>query len=42
MNLVNPNDLLATRVTDIAKTNSEEGFIKGAILLDIYMSLHLP
>lgn len=42
MNLVNPNDLLATRVTDIAKTNSEEGFIKGAIFLDIYMSLHLP
>lgn len=31
MNLVNPNDLLATRVTDIAKTNSEEGFIKGAL-----------
>ncbi|TFY71222.1 hypothetical protein EVG20_g1786 [Dentipellis fragilis] len=29
LNLVNPNDLLATRVTDIAKTNSEEGFIKG-------------
>ncbi|KAA1475461.1 P-loop containing nucleoside triphosphate hydrolase protein [Dentipellis sp. KUC8613] len=30
LNLVNPNDLLATRVTDIAKTNSEEGFIKAA------------
>ncbi|THH17196.1 hypothetical protein EW146_g3579 [Bondarzewia mesenterica] len=30
LNLVNPNDLLATRVTDIAKTNTEDGFIKAA------------
>ena len=29
LNLVNPNDLLATRVTDIARTSSEEGFLKG-------------
>jgi hypothetical protein len=30
LNTLNPNDLLAQRVTDIAKTNSVEGFIKGA------------
>lgn len=29
LNLVNPNDLLAQRVTDIATTNTLEGFIKG-------------
>ena len=29
LNLVNPNDLLATRVTDIARTSSEDGFLKG-------------
>lgn len=29
LNLVNPNDLLAERVIDIAKTNSAEGFAKG-------------
>jgi len=31
LNIVNPNDLLAQRVTDIAKTNTVEGFIKGEI-----------
>ncbi|KIJ45233.1 hypothetical protein M422DRAFT_227959 [Sphaerobolus stellatus SS14] len=30
INIVNPNDLLAKRVIDIAKNNSEEGFIKAA------------
>lgn len=30
LNLVNPNDLLARRVQDIAKTNTVEGFIAGA------------
>ncbi|KAG1777266.1 pre-mRNA splicing factor [Suillus placidus] len=30
LNLVNPNDLLAERVIDIAKTNSVEGFAKAA------------
>ncbi|RDB29519.1 Pre-mRNA-splicing factor ATP-dependent RNA helicase PRP16 [Hypsizygus marmoreus] len=30
LNIVNPNDLLARRVTDIAKTNTLEGFIKAA------------
>uniref|UniRef100_A0A0W0F2G2 Pre-mRNA-splicing factor ATP-dependent RNA helicase PRP16 n=1 Tax=Moniliophthora roreri TaxID=221103 RepID=A0A0W0F2G2_MONRR len=30
LNIVNPNDLLAQRVTDIAKTNSLDGFIKAA------------
>ncbi|KAJ7924374.1 P-loop containing nucleoside triphosphate hydrolase protein [Mycena leptocephala] len=30
LNTLNPNDLLAQRVTDIAKTNSVEGFIKAA------------
>jgi len=30
LNLVNPNDLLAERVIDIAKTNSSEGFAKAA------------
>ena len=30
LNLVNPNDLLARRVQDIAKTNSVDGFIEGA------------
>lgn len=30
LNLVNPNDLLAERVIDIAKTNSAEGFAKAA------------
>ena len=29
LNTINPNDLLAQRVTDIAKANSTEGFIKG-------------
>ncbi|KAF8876489.1 P-loop containing nucleoside triphosphate hydrolase protein [Infundibulicybe gibba] len=30
LNIINPNDLLAQRVTDIAKTNSLEGFTKAA------------
>ncbi|KAJ7032499.1 P-loop containing nucleoside triphosphate hydrolase protein [Mycena alexandri] len=30
LNTLNPNDLLAQRVTDIAKTNSVEGFVKAA------------
>ncbi|KAG1725582.1 pre-mRNA splicing factor [Suillus paluster] len=30
LNIVNPNDLLAERVIDIAKTNSAEGFAKAA------------
>ena len=30
MNSLNPNDLLARRVIDIAKTNSVDGFIKAA------------
>lgn len=29
LNIVNPNDLLAQRVTDIAKTNTLPGFISG-------------
>jgi hypothetical protein len=29
LNTINPNDLLAQRVTDIAKTNTVEGFTKG-------------
>jgi pre-mRNA-splicing factor ATP-dependent RNA helicase DHX38/PRP16 len=29
LNIVNPNDLLAQRVTDIAKTNSLDDFTKG-------------
>lgn len=32
LNLINPNDLLAKRVIDIAKTNSEPAFLKGARL----------
>ncbi|KAF9014903.1 hypothetical protein BDQ17DRAFT_1228872 [Cyathus striatus] len=30
LNIVNPNDLLAQRVTDIAKTNTLDGFMKAA------------
>ena len=29
LNLVNPNDLLARRVQDIAKTNTVDGFLSG-------------
>lgn len=29
LNIVNPNDLLAKRVIDIAKTNSAAGFMTG-------------
>jgi pre-mRNA-splicing factor ATP-dependent RNA helicase DHX38/PRP16 len=38
LNTVNPNDLLATRVTEIAKTQSREGFVKG---LSTFILLHL-
>ena len=31
LNLVNPNDLLAQRVRDIAKTNTVDGFIAGTL-----------
>lgn len=31
LNIVNPNDLLARRVQDIAKTNSVDGFISGMV-----------
>jgi pre-mRNA-splicing factor ATP-dependent RNA helicase DHX38/PRP16 len=30
LNIVNPNDLLATRVINIVKSNTPDGFIKGA------------
>jgi hypothetical protein len=30
LNIINPNELLARRVIDIAKTNTPEGFAKGA------------
>jgi len=30
LNTVNPNDLLAQRVTDIAKSNTLAGFTKGS------------
>lgn len=33
LNDLNINDLLAQRVTDIAKTNTLEGFTKGATCL---------
>lgn len=33
LNIINPNDLLARRVIDIAKNNSSEGFIKGRLWL---------
>lgn len=33
LNIVNPNDLLARRVIDIVKSNTPEGFIKGAFIL---------
>ncbi|TFK38625.1 hypothetical protein BDQ12DRAFT_605414 [Crucibulum laeve] len=37
INTLNPNDLLAERVIDIAKTNTVEGFTKGAYhLLSVY------
>jgi hypothetical protein len=41
LNIVNPNDLLAQRVVDIAKTNSLDDFTKGfaSILID---TLSLP
>ena len=29
MNLINPNDLLARRVQDIAKNNTVDGFVEG-------------
>jgi hypothetical protein len=41
LNIVNPNDLLARRVTDIAKTNSVDGFIKGTNELIEPVSLNI-
>ncbi len=35
LNIVNPNDLLAQRVTDIAKTNTLPGFISGLFLFHV-------
>lgn len=32
LNIINPNDLLARRVIDIAKNNGSDGFIKGGLL----------
>jgi hypothetical protein len=29
LNIINPNDLLARRVMDIARNNTQEGFMKG-------------
>lgn len=31
LNLINPNDLLARRVIDIAQTNSADSFVQGAL-----------
>jgi pre-mRNA-splicing factor ATP-dependent RNA helicase DHX38/PRP16 len=42
LNIVNPNDLLARRVTDIAKTNSVDGFIKGIHALVPYFPISDP
>ena len=39
LNLINPNDLLARRVIDIAKTNSEPSFITGKLLYMASISL---
>ena len=33
LNIVNPNDLLAQRVTDIARTNTLDAFMKGLFSL---------
>ena len=33
LNLVNPNDLLAKRVQDIARNNTIDGFVAGAYWL---------
>lgn len=32
LNIINPNDLLARRVIDIAKNNTPDGFVKGGLL----------
>ena len=40
LNIVNPNDLLAQRVTDIAKTNTLPGFISG-LCFSIVIELRL-
>lgn len=40
LNLVNPNDLLARRVQDIAKTNSLDGFIAGELIYTTYAYVH--
>jgi pre-mRNA-splicing factor ATP-dependent RNA helicase DHX38/PRP16 len=41
LNIVNPNDLLAQRVTDIAKTNSLDGFINGGQNSSTYLLSYL-
>ena len=38
LNLINPNDLLARRVIEIAKSNSQPGFVTGGSL-ESYLSL---
>jgi hypothetical protein len=35
LNIVNPNDLLARTVIELAKTNPPEGFAKGAFLVSL-------
>ncbi len=39
LNIVNPNDLLAQRVTDIAKANTLPGFISGRLELPSFFKL---
>lgn len=35
LNTINPNDLLAKRVIDIAQNNTTEGFVQGSFLYSI-------
>ena len=42
LNTINPNDLLAQRVTDIAKSNSVEDFVKGAQVFGTFKLSFLP
>lgn len=41
LNSINPNDLLARRVIDIVKSNSPDGFLKGASTLRLEEVLNL-